>query len=122
MAALRHALWQTAICKFFFRAEWNCSVAMGLKVRTGPYRWRIPDVVVLDKMLSEWTTGPPLAVFEVLTVEDCYNDMMEKMAEYEGIGVPQICMVDSGKGGFISVFERSPAHEGENVPPWEHRI
>ena len=98
---MRHARWQTAICKFFFRAEWNCSVAIGLTIRTGPYRWRIPDVVVLDKTLSEWTTEPPLAVFEVLGDEDCCTGMREKLAEYEGIGVPQIWMVDSDDGAFI---------------------
>lgn len=101
MATLNHARWQMAICQFFFRAEWNCGVTLGLTIRTGPYRWRIPDVVVLDQRLSEWTTEPPLAVFEVLTDGDRYDDMMEKSAEYEGIGVPQIWMVDSDSGAFI---------------------
>jgi len=61
-----------------------------------PTRFRIPDVVVFDRErpIEQILTHPPIAVFEVLSPEDRMPRMMIKLADYEGMGVSTIRVVD----------------------------
>jgi Uma2 family endonuclease len=93
-----HADWQAAIVEFFRnrRIEWNIRVAAELRIQVAKNRFRVPDVVVLDRNLpiERIITHPPIAVFEILSPEDSLNRMMTKLADYERMGIKTIVVLD----------------------------
>jgi Uma2 family endonuclease len=102
---LNHAAWQAAIQKWFWLREegWGIRVYAGLRVQVSPTRFRVPDVVVLENTgpLSEMDQivhTPPLAVFEILSPEDTLARVMEKLSDYENMGVPAILVIEPRTG------------------------
>jgi Uma2 family endonuclease len=57
--------------------------------------YRIPDVAAFavppDQAVPE---HPPLVVVEILSPDDRYHDVMQKLEEYRAWGVPNIWVVD----------------------------
>lgn len=106
MGQYSHSAWQAAIQRWFFLHEdqWNLLVCPELRVQTSATHFRVPDVTLLDASLPREpiATRPPIAVFEVLSPEDTYVRLMRKLADYEGMGIPAIWVVDPETG----VFER----------------
>ena len=85
--------WQDAIC-FWFRQharEWKVRVRPGLRIQTGPTRFRVPGVTVLDRAqpLEQIVTHPPLAVFEILSPEDRMQRLLRKLEDYRIMGIPE---------------------------------
>jgi Uma2 family endonuclease len=81
-----HSSWQGAILAWFrpHAKEWNIRALAALRVHVSPTRYRIPDVVVLDRTrpIEQILTHPPIAVFEVLSPEDTMTRIMRKPADY----------------------------------------
>jgi Uma2 family endonuclease len=93
-----HVDWQAAILEFYRtrRKEWNIRAGAEQRVQVRKARFRIPDVVVLDRNLpvEQVITHPPIAVFEVLSPEDSVTRMMTKLADYEQMGIQTILVLD----------------------------
>ncbi len=96
-----HATWQAAILAFFrsHGEEWGIRARPELRVRVASTRFRVPDVTVLSRStpIEQIVITAPVAVFEVLSLEDRLSAMMEKLADYERMGIGGIWVIDPKK-------------------------
>lgn len=102
---LDHAAWQKAVQQWFWRREeeWGIRVFAELGVQVSPTRFRVPDVVVLEntgplKEMEQIVHTPPVAVFEILSPEDTLPRILEKLSDYESMGVRGIFVIDPKSG------------------------
>ena len=98
MGEYDHASWQFAL-QFYFgqhQAKWNIRVVPELRVQVHATRYRVADVVVLDRAqpIEQVLTHPPIAVFEVLSPEDVMTRVLRKLSDYAEMGVENIFVVD----------------------------
>lgn len=102
MGEFDHARWQYAIQKWFVSREqaWNIWVMPELRIQTATTRFRVGDVVLVDRSLPEEQilTHPPIAVFEVLSPEDRVPRIMVKLQNYERMGIQNILVADPQDG------------------------
>ena len=93
-----HASWQAALLEYFteHKQDWNIRVLAELRVQVAATRFRVPDVAVLDRdrPIEQIITQPPLAVFEILSPEDTMSRTLEKLLDYERMGIAAIFLVD----------------------------
>jgi Uma2 family endonuclease len=93
-----HANWQAALVMFFGakRTEWEIKVRPEVRVQVAPNRFRLPDVSLLSSNApdEQMITHPPLVVFEILSPEDRMTRVLEKLADYERMGVGAIWVID----------------------------
>lgn len=98
MGEYDHASWQEAILLWFRQhaQEWNVRAKPELRLQVTPTRFRVPDVVVLDRSLpiEQVITHPPVAVFEILSPEDTMTRVMRKLGDYSAMGIPHIWVID----------------------------
>jgi len=69
------------------------------RMQLAPDLYRIPDIAVFaetepDKPVPK---HPPLLVIEIVSPDDRYSDVLEKLAQYQQWGVPHIWVVDPHK-------------------------
>ena len=99
-----HATWQTILAGFFLIREKELGVISRteLRVQTGPERFRIPDVTLLSRTAprEQIVTHAPLAVFEILSPEDSMTRMLEKLADYERMGIGAIWVIEPKKRAY----------------------
>jgi Uma2 family endonuclease len=99
-----HSKWQLAIQLWFsLNAEkWNVLVRPELRVQTGATRYRVADVTILDASRPQEPIPihPPLAVFEVLSPEDRLSRVSTRLADFAGMGVSEIWLIDPETGSF----------------------
>ena len=74
-----------------------------LRVQVSLTRFRVPDVVVLEntgplKEMEQIVHSPPVAVFEILSPEDTLARTLEKLSDYESMGVQSIFVIDPKSG------------------------
>lgn len=97
-----HASWQAALVRFFGmkEKEWGIRVRPELRVQVAARRYRVPDVTLLSRAnpVEQVVTYPPLAVFEILSPEDSMMRTLEKLEEYEQMGVGAIWVIDPSQG------------------------
>jgi Uma2 family endonuclease len=95
-----HARLQTVLAAWFLRREreWNVRVVVEQRVQVSPTRFRVPDVAVFDRAQSveQVFTRPPLIVIEVLSPEDTWRRMEERVKDYLDFGVPHVWILDPG--------------------------
>jgi len=98
MGEYDHSTWQHAIELWFSRnsAEWGIRVRPELRIQVAPDRFRVPDVTILDRSLpiEQVITHPPIAVFEILSPEDTVARMLNKLKDYEQMGIRAIFLLD----------------------------
>lgn len=70
--------------------------APGLRLRIAPDVFRIPDISVFVGEQPEKTVPdtPPAIAIEILSKDDRYTNLMQKLEEYRTWGVPNIWIVD----------------------------
>jgi Uma2 family endonuclease len=66
----------------------------GVRLRLAPDLYRIPDIAVFVSPPEEVPDKAPLIVVEILSKDDRYYDIMEKLEEYRVWGVQNIWVVD----------------------------
>ncbi len=112
-----HSLVQSNII-FALRTRYpHLKVAPELRSQTTATRFRLPDVTVLRTAPQErYLVDAALIVVEILSEEDRMTRVMEKLAEYEALGVPNIWVIDP-RLQQIAVFEEGALRrvEGEVV-------
>jgi Uma2 family endonuclease len=70
-----------------------------LRVRVAADRFRVPDVTLLSRSAprEQIITHPPLAVFEILSPEDSMTRTLEKLSDYERMGIGAIWVIEPKK-------------------------
>jgi len=70
-----------------------------LRVQTGADSFRVPDVTLLSRSAprEQIISHPPLAVFEILSPEDSMTRTLEKLADYERMGIGAIWVIEPKK-------------------------
>jgi Uma2 family endonuclease len=93
----RHAYAQTQIAVWFDLPHLHALIA--LRMRVGPNRIRIPDVVVSEMPLpdEEVFTSPPYLCIEVLSPDDTIVAMQDRLDDYLNFGVPNVWVIDPYK-------------------------
>lgn len=96
-----HATWQTILGAFFtiHQKELGVEARTELRVQVAHNRFRVPDVTILSRSAprEQIITHPPLAVFEILSPEDLMSRMLEKLADYERMGIGAIWLIEPKK-------------------------
>ena len=66
------------------------------RMRLAPDLYRIPDIAVFaeSKPDEPVPSRPPLVAIEIISPDDRYSEMLEKLAEYQQWGVANIWVVD----------------------------
>lgn len=104
MGGFDHASWQEAILAWFrLHAEQrNIRARPELRVQVAVARYRVPDVVVLDRALpiEQIVTRAPLAVVEILPPEDTTQRALHKPADYDAMGIGRIWGIDPTEPAF----------------------
>ena len=96
-----HATWQTILAVFFTirQKEWGVEARTELRVQVASNRFRVPDVTILSRSAprEQIIQHPPLAIFEILSPEDLMTRTLEKLADYEGMGIGAIWLIEPQK-------------------------
>ena len=66
------------------------------RVRVAPGRYRVPDVcvVTLPEPDEQVFTRPPLICIEILSPEDSFPRLQDRITDYRTMGVPNIWIID----------------------------
>jgi Uma2 family endonuclease len=93
-----HARLQLVLGGWFLRREreWNIRVVVEQRVQVSPTRFRVPDVTVIDRAqpMEQILTHPPLLVIEVLSPEDTWVRMEDRIADYLHFGIANVWVLD----------------------------
>jgi len=93
-----HATWQAILVSFFLAREKELGILARaeLRVQTAPDHFRVPDVTFLSRSAprEQIITHAPLAVFEILSPEDSMTRILEKLADYERMGIGAIWVIE----------------------------
>jgi Uma2 family endonuclease len=96
-----HATWQITLAGYFLAREKELGILSRteLRVQTGPGNFRVPDVTLLSREAprEQIISHPPLAVFEILSPEDTMTRTLEKLTDYEGMGIGAIWVIEPKK-------------------------
>ena len=96
-----HSTWQTILAAFFTmrQVELGIEARTELRMRVAHHRFRVPDVTLLSREAprEQIITHPPIAVFEILSPEDTMARMLEKLADYERMGIAAIWVIEPTK-------------------------
>jgi len=97
----RHAWAQTQIAIWFGRRTDlpRLEPLTELRMRVGPHRIRIPDVVVCEMPLPEEDvfTSPTYLCIEVMSPDDTVAAMQDRLDDYLAFGVPNVWVIDPWK-------------------------
>jgi Uma2 family endonuclease len=98
-----HSAWQFALARFFHqrRKEWGIRIYPELRLQVAPTRYRVPDVMLLrgDAPDEQIITHPPLVCIEILSPEDRFGRMGERIADYLSMGVGHVWIVEPTTDG-----------------------
>ena len=93
-----HATWQMIIAGYFLAREKELGILSRaeLRVQTGPENFRVPDVTLLSRSAprEQIITHAPLTVFEILSPADTMTRTLEKLADYERMGIGAIWVIE----------------------------
>jgi Uma2 family endonuclease len=104
-----HATWQMIIAGYFLAREKELGIISRpeLRVQTGPENFRVPDVTLLSRSAprEQIITHAPLAVFEILSPEDTMTRTLEKLADYDRMGISAIWVIEPKKQIYLRYRE-----------------
>jgi Uma2 family endonuclease len=93
-----HATIQAEIVYWFRQhaAEWNIRVLPEQRLQVSATRFRVPDVMVLnrDQPVEKIFSTPPLLIVEILSPKDTIHSMRERVNDYLTMGVHHIWLLD----------------------------
>ncbi len=78
--------------------EWHIRVVPEQRVQVKPTRFRIPDIcVVLESSPVESIfRQPPFLCIEILSKDDSFKSIVERLDDYLAMGVPHVWVIDPG--------------------------
>jgi Uma2 family endonuclease len=76
--------------------EWRIVVMPEQRVQVKPHRFRIPDVCVVreDDPDDPIVHVPPLICIEILSKDDTFKSVTERLDDYHAMGVPNIWVIE----------------------------
>jgi Uma2 family endonuclease len=79
--------------------EWGIVVMPEQRVQVKPRRFRIPDVCVVhqDAPCEQIVTTPPLICIEILSKDDSFSSIVDRLDDYVSMGVANIWVIDPHK-------------------------
>jgi Uma2 family endonuclease len=79
--------------------EWQVHTLPEQRLRVGQRRYRIPDILVLDAAAPRTPVieTAPLLCIEILSPDDRMSEMLDRAADYVGMGVPETWIFDPAK-------------------------
>ena len=92
-----HARVQALLTGWFIAHEtlWSVLVLTEARTRVAPNRIRIPDLVLTSlEERSDVLTEAPVLIVEILSPDDSYSDTEQRAADYLGMGVRAVWIVD----------------------------
>jgi Uma2 family endonuclease len=84
--------------------EWRIVVLPEQRVQVKPHRFRIPDVCVVreDDPDEPIVHAPPLICIEVLSKDDTFKSVTERLDDYIAMGVPNVWVIEPhAKRGYV---------------------
>ena len=113
-----HASLQDALLGIFRdnRSAWRLKARPELRVQVAARRFRVPDITVLrhDHPSEQIITTPPLLCIEILSPDDRFGRMDQKIADYLLMGVRAVWVIDplakagyDCQGGHLSMWKLS---------------
>jgi Uma2 family endonuclease len=98
MGEKEHSAWQGALAEYFrrHRKQWELRVYPELRLQVSPTRFRVPDLMLLrrDAPDEQIITHPPLVCIEILSPEDRFGRIEERIADYLNLGVREVWVID----------------------------
>jgi Uma2 family endonuclease len=93
-----HSRPQMRLSAYFFmrEKEWRVRVVPEQRVQVNPQRFRIPDVCVVlaDSPVEAIFRHPPLICIEILSKDDTFKSVTERLDDYVAMGVPNIWVIE----------------------------
>jgi Uma2 family endonuclease len=76
--------------------EWRMRVVPEQRVQVKPARFRIPDVCVVlaDSPAEPIFRHPPFICIEILSKDDTFNSVTERLDDYIAMGVPNVWVIE----------------------------
>lgn len=96
--------------------RWQVKARPELRVQVAAQRFRVPDVTVLrhDHPAEQIITTPPLLAIEILSPEDRFGRMDQKITDYLQMGIKAVWVIDplakcgyDCHGGHLSMWRLS---------------
>lgn len=96
-----HSQPQALLAAYFLvrKAEWGLWALTEQRVQVTPNRFRIPDVCVLSKdaPYEQIVTAAPLICIEILSKDDSFSSIVDRLDDYISMGVANIWVIDPHK-------------------------
>ena len=93
-----HSRPQGLICAFFINREkeWRIRVVPEQRVQVNQHRFRIPDVCVVlaSTPIEAIFHHPPFICIEILSKDDTFKSLTERLDDYIAMGVPNIWVIE----------------------------
>ncbi len=92
-----HSCLQGIVIAYFVarRKEWNITVLPEMRVQVKPTRFRIPDLcIVLGDTDEQILTKPPFLCIEILSPDDRWVRVKERINDFLAMGVPYVWVID----------------------------
>lgn len=109
-----HSKGQMRLLRFFdkLRDRHSLHIFPDLRVRISPQRYRVPDIAVYlgNEPADNVPALPPDVVVEILSEDDRYVEVLEKLAEYHLWGAKRVWLADPGTRKFF-IYDHSGYHE-----------
>ncbi len=119
-----HSLIQSNLI-FAFRNKYPTLKVVGeLRSKVTPTRYRLPDVsVLLNAPSGRVHVDPALIAIEILSEDDTFNRLIEKLKEYEAIGTANIWVFEP-VGRLMFVFQDNALREitGDSIATTDGRF
>ncbi|PWU04452.1 MAG: Uma2 family endonuclease [Terriglobia bacterium] len=76
--------------------QWRMHVYVEQRVQVKPTRFRVPDICVVAGAEPEEQifTAPPLVCIEILSKDDRWSAVQERIDDYLSFGVPHVWVID----------------------------
>ena len=93
-----HSKMQRALTLFLGvrQREWGIHVYPEQRVQVKPTRFRVPDICVVAGVepKEQIFTAPPLLCIEILSKDDRWSQVQERIDDYLSFGVPYVWVID----------------------------
>jgi Uma2 family endonuclease len=121
-----HATWQANLVMFFGlrQKKWCILVRPELRVQVSKDNYRVPDIcIVKETPVRQVVDDPPLAVIEILSPRDTKASVLERLADYERMGIPAIWVIEPEDSTyFLFVDGKLTPASVFHLPGTDHRV
>jgi Uma2 family endonuclease len=90
------------------------------RLRVSATRFRIPDVCVLPLGEDEIVTEPPALCVEIVSPDDRFSKLLQRVDEYLAFGVPVVWIIDPYEYTAWIVTQENPKPHQVDQLRWNH--